>query len=365
MKVKIQNFLFGKSHSWSIVTQNLARQLIKQEYNVDLISTDGVIDKFIPEDLKEYIKDKPDIVGYDACISYTAMHNFPNYLNHSKQNRFGIWCYEFPILPAGFAKYHQFCDYLLPPSKWAAQIFMDNKIPEKKVKVIPHGINLNEFDTESFKLKTKKTIKFLLPLGQPHLRKGIDLTIEAFYKAFTKDDDVVLIAKVPLKKKNDKGYNAFDVNVTEIISNLNKKYPKHPEVELITEFVPNMAALYKACDVVYSLTRAECFFIPGLEAFAANKLLIIPRHGGQLEFCSDDNCLLVDGKLEQAPAAAQYWSASVYNTWFTASIDDAVSKLKYVYENYNFILNEKQEAIKNTALKYSWENVTQDLIKLL
>lgn len=358
MKIKIQQFLFGKCHSWSIVAQNIARQLIKN-HSVDLISTDGIVDKFIPKDLKNNLKLKPEGI-YDMQLSYTIPHNMPNFLSYGKKNRFGIWCYEFPIIPAEQIKYiNNSCDLLLPPSNFARNSFIECKANENKVKVLPHGINLQDFENKNkFKISTNKKIKFLIPLGQPHLRKNIENSIEYFFKTFTKDDDVVLILKVPSKKID----NVHDISINEVVGKLKNKYKKHPELKLITDFVPNMVELYNACDVVYSLTRAEAFFMPALEGFAANKIVMVPRYGGQLDFCNDNNSILFNGNIVQANPNALYWHGDIKNTWFESDFDDVSFKLKEVVNNYEKILNEKQTYMQKQINEYTWENVTKQLI---
>ncbi len=357
MKIKIQQFLFGKCHSWSIVAQNIAKQLIKN-HSVDLVSTDGIKEAFISKELKKHIKITPDKL-YDMQLSYTIPHNMPKFLNYGAKNRFGIWCYEFPIIPAEQIKYiNSACDLLLPPSNFARDSFIECKANEDKIKVLPHGINLEDFENKNkYKISTNKKIKFLIPLGQPHLRKNIVNTVEYFFRTFSKNDDVVLILKAPNKKPG-----GHDISVNETVASLKKKYKNHPEIKLITDFVPNMVELYNACDVVYSLTRAEAFFMPALEGFAANKVVMVPRYGGQLDFCHDDNSILLDGKTTQADREALYWQGDIKNVWFESDFDDVSFKLKQVANNYDAILQSKQEKMKHKINEYTWENVTKQLI---
>jgi hypothetical protein len=360
MRIKVQGFLFGKSHSWAYVNQNLGRSLLKLGHDVEFVSTDGNDPKHTPEDLIPFIKKNP-IGRYDMQISYTAMINFPNYLSSGDKNKFGIWCYEFPIIPKDFIKYYRFADKILAPSNFARDIFINNKIPEDRVITVPHGIDLAAFNNkEKFPLKTKKSLKFLIPLGQPHIRKAIPETIEAFYKAFTNKDDVCLVAKVPNKSNDPK---PFEVDVKKIINQLNAKYKHHPEIELITDYVPNMISLFNACDVIYSLTHAECFFMPALEGFAAEKLVIVPEHGGQLDFCNHENSLLISGKEVRAPSDAQYWYPSPFNSYFEADQDDAITKLKQVYGSYSSILEDKKDTMKQTVKNYTWDNAVNLILK--
>ena len=98
MRIKIQQFLFGKLHSWSFVGQNIGRSLLKMGHDVDFVSTDGIKQEFTPKDLSKHIKDSPSGV-YDCQISYTAPHNWPNYLSNGSKNRFAIWNYEYNNKP--------------------------------------------------------------------------------------------------------------------------------------------------------------------------------------------------------------------------------------------------------------------------
>jgi len=361
MRVKIQGFLFGKSHSWAYVNQNLGRSLLKLGHEVDFVSTDGNSPNHTPKDLEPFVKSL-GVGKYDMQISYTAMINFPQYLSGGDKNRFGIWCYEFPIMPKDFVKYYKFTDKILAPSNFAKDIFIKNKVPENYLKVVPHGIDLEAFSyKEKFPLKTNKKLKFLIPLGQPHIRKAIPETIEAFYKAFTSKDDVCLIAKIP-SAPQDKN-KPFEVDVKKIINKLNSQYKNHPEIELITDYVPNMVSLFNACDVVYSLTHAECFFMPALEGFASEKLVIVPEHGGQLDFCNQENSLLVSGKEVRAPLESQYWTPSPFNSYFEANQDHAVEVLRSTYHNYNAILNGKKDKMKETVLNYTWDNALKLILE--
>ena len=131
MDVKIQQFLFGQLHSWSLIGQSIAHELLKLNHSVDLISTDGVKEKYLDPSLKQYLVNQPK-PAYDICLSYTFCHNWPAYLKGGK-NRFAIWCYEWPILPAGSPKYHQFVDKILAPTQFAKESFINSKIPEKTI----------------------------------------------------------------------------------------------------------------------------------------------------------------------------------------------------------------------------------------
>ena len=78
MKVKIQQFLFGKNHSWSFVGKNIGKALLDAGHLVDFVSTDGFENKF-SDGLSN-----SSIIGsnYDLQFSYTAPKNFQHYLQN-------------------------------------------------------------------------------------------------------------------------------------------------------------------------------------------------------------------------------------------------------------------------------------------
>lgn len=361
MRIKIQQFLAGKCHSWSIVGKSLGRSFLQLGHQVDFVSTDGKLPQYIPNDLAPYFKDKPE-GNYDLQLSYTMPHNFPVYLTGGL--RLGIWCYEFPLIPANLAKYHNSVDYILPPSEFAKKGFLDAGVPEAKLKVIPHGIDLEDYQSvEPYPLKTKRNFKFFYNLGQSHLRKNIAGTIEGFYRAFTKEDDVCLVAKISKPPQGLKAYESANyVMAEQVLQQLNKQYPNHPPVELITQYVPNVIQLYQACQVSYSLSHAEGFYMPGLEAIAAGKLVVAPRYGGQLDYCRDDNSLLVEGKVGRAPRAAQYWEDNSKNYWFEPDLDDAASKLKQSYQQYDSLLDRFHP--RQEAEKYQWKSIAKSILAM-
>lgn len=372
MKILIRQFL-GKNHSWSVCGWGIAKSLIKKGHQVDLYSTDGI--KNLPIELKNNLigfceETTPNKINgsfpkndYDVAISYTAMKNFPIYLSHGKK-KLGIWCYEWAgknILPTAFAKNYKYCDFLCAPSEFAKKVFMDSGVPESNIKVISHGIEDNFFNqTSTIKLPTNKKFKILSNIAQNHLRKNIPGVLDAYGKAFTNKDDVCLL----LKAKHKNADLSFEISLENCLKDFYRKYPQHGEIKLLQDFIPDISSLYRSIDVLFNLPHCEGFFFPGLEAIASGKLVIAPNWGGQVDFLNEENSLLVSGKEVKANPKSMYWESKLNAIWFEPSIDDAVTKLKFAFDNY-VILNNKIENnrpyIKN---KYSWDNITDQLINL-
>lgn len=372
MKILIRQFL-GKNMSWCVVGWGIAKSLINSGHEVHLFSTDGI--KHLPESLKENLigyteENQRQVFGripdekYDCQISYTCMKNFPHYLSSGSKNKFGIWCYEWAgqnVIPTGFAKHYRSCDFLCAPSNFAKKVFMESGILANNIKVIPHGITIKDYQNIStITLPTKKRFKILANIAQNHLRKNIPGLLEAYGKAFSSKDDVCLI----LKAKDKQVKLPFEVSLKDCLNNFNIKYPQHAEVKLFSDFIPNISALYRSIDAVYTLSFCEGFYFPALEGIASGKLSIAPNWGGHLDFLDSTNSLLVGGKEGRADPRSMYWESKNNAIWFQPDINDAVEKLRYAHQNYEKINVEIDKQRYNVYAKYSWETIVQQFINL-
>lgn len=373
----------AKSHSWSIVAQNICRELSKLGHDVDMFSTNGIL--HFPEDLKKnlkgYIEEKQlvtadnymELIGnkldveYDMQLSYTALRNFGSYFTRGDKNRFGIWNYETTVIPTAFIKYAANVDKVLPSSNFSKKIFTDNGMPSNKQVVVPHGIHLDRFNNlGKYPLKTTKKYKILCNIAQPHMRKNIPGLLKAWGKAFTKTDDVCLVLKISKKSPNaDKDSGAmFDVSFNNIYNDFDKRFKNHAEVEVIDTFITDIETLYNACDIVWTMAHAECFWMVGLEGFAADKIVIAPRYGGQLDYMNDNNSILIDGKIIRADAKMQYWEPSPYAACFDPDTDQCAAKLKDVISNYGDYHKKFSPKMKEILPDYSWTKVAERIVGL-
>lgn len=363
MRIKIQQFLFGGTlFSWAIVGQNIGRAFLKLGHEVEFVSTDGIQDKFVPDDIKDRVRKMPT-GAYDCQVSYTAMHNFGEFLKHGRKNKFGIWNYDGTIIPPDMVKHHRFCDKLLPSSDFARDTFIKNKVPESKVVTVPHGINPDEFATDKkHPLKTKKSKKILLNIATPHRRKNLKKTLWTYGGAFTKDDDVCLVVKVNLKKQKD---SQFYVDFNKTLKDFKRKFKNHGEVEVVTGFIPNLAELYNACDIVFQMSNLECWWLPGTEAFSAGKLVIASRHGGQLHYLNDNNSLLIDGEIVRMRRNYQYWMPSAHGEMFEPDVEDGIQKLKRAVADYDQLMDKFRPNMQETVTRFTWENVANKIISIM
>lgn len=374
MKILIRQFLGGKNHSWAHVGFGLAHSFINLGHHVDLYSTDGI--KRLPETLKPHLlgyfdettkqpHGKHPTEQYDLQFSYTLPSNFSRYLSNGTKNRFGCWAYEWGgknTLPTGMSKHFKSCDVVLAPSNYVKDVFINSGVDARSITVMPHGVD--GFDTnDTISLPTTKKFKILANIAQNHIRKNIPGLLEVYGKAFTKQDDICLV----LQGRPKQSVAPIEVNLNQCLAAFEKQFPNHAEIKLHDAYIENIAALYNSIDAVFTMSHCEGFWMPGLEALSAGKISIAPRHGGQLDFLNDDNALLIEGKEERADPKSMYWMMNETKPnalWFQPSVDDAVSKLRYAYNNYQ-ALNAKLEANKlSVQQECSWVTVSKKVLDL-
>jgi glycosyltransferase involved in cell wall biosynthesis len=366
MRICYQGFA-AQNHSWAVVAQNISRGLIELNHSVDIFSTNG--NSHFPKDLEKNLVgygDKNEFygivpgAGYDMTLSYTAMKNFNRYLQHSGKNRFGIYCYEFAgknSLPKGFAKGHQYCDKLLAPSTFARQVLLDSGVPADKVVVIPHGINSKEIDVAvPYQLKTKKSVKILINLGQIHKRKNLPGALEMFGRAFTKESDVCLVLKIQDKPPTQQ----FELSFRDVFQKFNDKFPQHAEVEIIKDFIPNIYSLYKACDITFSPSHCEGFGMVPLEGLACGLIPVASNYGGFLDFLDENNAFLIEGKEFNVPADYLYYQNKLGTKAFMPDLSDGINKLRAAVDSINW------KSFSPTAIRhnYDWIEISNKIIAL-
>lgn len=337
-------------------------------HDVDIFSTNSV--KHLPQDLSSnIIGHHPEndftptsISGrlpnqkYDMVFSFTLMRNFRKHLQYSDKNKFGIWCWEWEnYFPPGLTKYEEFADLIFPCSEHAKQVFVDAKLTESKLRILPYGVDKDFYKFNKIDFKSDK-IKYLTIMASTDPRKNIEGLFDAWSQAFTSKDNVMWIIKIPNNK-------TIKEDFYEIMSRYKKSFKNMAQIKVITEYVENIQDLYYSTDIYYSLSKAESFLIPALESVLAGKPVIASNHGGAIDFLNDNNSYLVDGKMTVAPPNEVYYAEGVCNArWFQPSIRDAVNKLRLSAKDYLNKAEHMKSFHESYKQKYDWANLAQEFI---
>lgn len=124
-------------------------------------------------------------------------------------------------------------------------------------------------------------------------RKGVDVLLAAYGRAFRADDDVSLVVKTFPNPHND---------VARQLAALRAADPGYPDVVLIEEdwSAAAVAGLYRRCHALVAPSRGEGFGLPLAEAMSFGLPVITTGWGGQTDFCTAETAWLIDWRF--APA---------------------------------------------------------------
>jgi hypothetical protein len=247
-------------------------------------------------------------------------------------------------------------DKFFVASEWAKKIVEENgiKVPTY---VATLGVNTRIFNPNyTIQKRIDKTIFFTC--SKIEVRKGHDVLVDIFNKAFTSDDNVELVMMTESPFVSPDRYQVW----TDLYNNskLGDKIRFMPRTRNQTE----LAATLCGMDCGIFMSRAEAWDLGVLESMACGKPVIVTNYSGHTEFCNNHNSFLVDiDELETAYDGIWFHGNGRWAKLGTRQIDQAVEYLRMIHKT-----KQEQGYIHNaagveTANRLSWKNTAQKIIK--
>lgn len=170
-------------------------------------------------------------------------------------------------------------DEVWVPTRYDERLFTERGVRAERIHVVPHGVDPTVFNPAAapLSLKTRAAFRFLY-VGGAMWRKGPDVMLKAYERAFRKEDGTCLV----VKDYGGKELPPLRDAVSKIQSD-----PTAPEILYIDNYLDDnaMAGLYTACDAFVHPYRVEGFSLPIVEAMACGLPVIVPNHGVCLQYC--------------------------------------------------------------------------------
>ena len=254
--------------------------------------------------------------------------------------------WEFTVIPSRWVKAISTCvDRVWVPSEFVRDAYVDSGLPNEIIDVVPHAINDSMWSPQNkpYAFPTKKKFTFLFVSGMLH-RKGIDVLLEAFTKAFTSEDDVSLYLHSSYSGESKDGVRMKLQILADIDSHL--KQEGAPEIVLDADkklSEEDYFGLYTGADAYILPFRGEGFALTIFEAALSGLPIITTKASPITDFLTDDMAYLVPATLEDC----KLWPCSPkgmfldYNggstakppQWWLPNIDDLIATMRDVVKN--------------------------------
>lgn len=337
--------------SYGLVTQNIIKELIKNhQVNLYPISPNIECSVLSQQEVSKCIINTKKTSCDLSAPSLRIWHQFDLAPSIGRGPRIGYSFFELDSLNEFEIKQISSLDLFLVPSKWAKTIVENQS--KVNCEILNPGVDTNIFYPIP-KLIEEKTI--FLNIGKWEVRKGHDFLLQAFNKAFDKDDNVELwlcpnnpVNKDEHTKSWEKYYN------TSKLSSKIKILPRQSNQQEI-------ASIINQADVGVFLSRAEGFNLPLIESLACGKQVITTNYSAHTEYCNELNSNLVSiSELETAYDGLYFNGTGKWAKLGENQLEQTIEHMRQVHKNKQV----NKEGLL-TAKKFEWSNTSTNLINII
>jgi glycosyltransferase involved in cell wall biosynthesis len=283
---------FDSSYSLAIVNRELARSLADAGEHVAVISRDGP-GPFAPD--ASFLRLHPDLNDMwlagdqNRMPDITLRNQYPPHMVDMRGVIRGAanYAWEESAFPANYVReFNVNLNLITVTSRFVAKALRDSGI-HVPIRVVGNGVDqMSEYLASSSPRPTDGIFRFLhVSSGFP--RKGVDVLLAAWAKAFNSADNVELIIKTFPNPHND------------ITTRLKACHDLNGDLAPIRLFDNDIGAaalgnLYRDADAIVCPSRGEGFSLVLAEALALGRPVITSAFGGQTDFCSVETAWLCD-----------------------------------------------------------------------
>ena len=201
-------------------------------------------------------------------------------------------------------------------------------------------------------------------------RKDIGTLVKVFYESFAnKKKQPALVLKT-----SGATFSILDrEECLEKLKKIKSEFPsdwKLPNVYLLHGNLnkEEMNYLYNHPKVkcMVSLTHGEGFGRPLLEATMTGLPVIATAYSGQLDFLSQENSMLLPGKLENIPKSAVWEDILIAESqWFVCDQGAVYKTLNYTFQNYEEFKSRAKILMNRNKNKFTLKKMTEKLDEIM
>jgi len=310
---------------------------------------------------KPYATDKKKVLIYHAQPSGINVEAERSQYDYVIINT--VW--ETTRIPASWFPGANLCDAIIVPSEQNVQALRDSGVTAPIYKV-PHGADFERFNPNNapFHLPQLEDRFAFLSIFQWQHRKAPDMLLKAFWSEFTAEEKVILVMKTYWGHARHSGRvirsRIFDYKEQLGFTNTAPLY-------LTTSPFSDdqLKGLYTMADVFVLPSRGEGVGLPYIEALCSGIPVIATGWGGQTDFLTDQNSLLINYTLEStryhqhtlAPDFHDLFTADMQ--WAEPNIDSLRKAMRWFYEHRFTAPKVFGRLGREDMMEMSWDNAGQ------
>lgn len=223
-------------------------------------------------------------------------------------------------------KEYDLADYIMVPTDFAKQTFLEKGFKDEKIIKNSYGVNLQEFSSDSF---LDKEINFfrIIYTGTVSVRKGILYLLEVFENLNLKNSELFIVGDV-------------DKEISDRIS----KYKSNPKIRFKNAVKQSeLKKLYNISNIFVTCSIEEGLSMVQLQAMACGLPVICTANSGGKEIINDN----INGYI-----------LPIRNK------DLLKEKILYLYNNRHICKQMGKNAQKKATTEFSWEIYGQKAISI-
>lgn len=337
----------ASANGYGMVAENTIKYLMAQGVTVQNPGTISGNIESGGEYVDDTVKRSFNELIYPDCLE--IQHTQPPAIRFGITER--IWAYtmfESSHTPQKWIDIMNRLDHVLVPSSWLVAAWREQglKVP---ISVYHHGIDTAYFYDLDRPVRDTFTFLHYADLSP---RKGSEIVVAAFLKAFPGKTDVRLVMK------NHKPFFPF-ITDDPRIERIHATYSKEQMREL----------LYRADCFVFP-TRGEGFGLTPFEAMASGLPTIVTGWSGPADYADPRDTLILDYKL--VPAENQYMiyredyaPGEDAGVWAEPSLEHTIELMRWAYEHRNEARMMGKSTASRLAREWTWEQKAQQLIDII
>ena len=267
----------------------------------------------------------------------------------------GLFVFEYTKIPKNFIDSINKLDIIFTPSQWGVNLLKENGV-KTQCEIMRGGVNYEKFHPSDTPRVFNGVYKFL-HIGKIENRKGTELLIRAFAKAFNGDKKVSLTMMIDNPHVKNFSPEQYIKNIGYSINiSLDNIIIKHAIQNPLTN-------IYQEHDCAVFPQSAEAIGLPIVESMASGLAVIVTLNSGISEYADDSRNILLKKTVKTPVYDINFFpNKGEFGEWDSPTEEELIEALRWVYNNQKEAKERGIMASKWMRENYSWDLAAKKFI---